>query len=54
MELDVRPEPEPDEREALTRALADALHPPVDDARTAWWRAGVRENVAEPPESGPG
>jgi hypothetical protein len=48
VELDVRPEPDAAEREALARALADRLRAPAGGERTAWWRAGVRENVDEP------
>lgn len=45
MELDVRPEPEPEEREAIARALAETARPQAAPERTAWWREGVRENV---------
>jgi hypothetical protein len=38
------PEPSPEEREALERALARVLAE-RDDPRSAWWRAGVAENV---------
>ena len=48
MELDVRPEPGAEEREALARALADLVHAPAEGERTAWWRAGVRQNLDEP------
>ena len=48
--LDWRPEPTPEEREALDRALARLLAEPVEP-RTAWWRAGVEESVS--PEAEP-
>ena len=44
MELDWRPEPNPNEREALDRAL-ERLLADRDDARSAWWAEGVRESV---------
>ncbi|MGH2450158.1 MAG: hypothetical protein ACRDGE_02580 [Candidatus Limnocylindria bacterium] len=49
MELEIRPEPPPEEREALERALARLLEEPGDQ-RGAWWRAGIYENVTEPEE----
>lgn len=45
MDLEIEPEPTPEEREAVERALA-GLHPEAADARGAWWREGVRENVS--------
>lgn len=50
MELDWRPEPTPDEREALDRALVRALAE-QGDAHGAWWREGVQESVS--PEADP-
>ena len=44
VELRWTPEPTPDEREALERALLRLLAEP-DDPRGAWWRAGVEESV---------
>jgi hypothetical protein len=45
--LDWRPEPSPEEREALEQALALLLAERDDpDPRGAWWRAGVEESVA--------
>jgi hypothetical protein len=38
------PEPSPEEREALERALARVLAE-REDPRSAWWRAGVAESV---------
>ncbi len=49
MELDWRPEPTPEEREALERALADVLAE-RRDPRGAWWREGVEESVSPEPE----
>lgn len=40
------PEPPPEEREAVERALARLLAQEADP-RSAWWRAGVRENLTE-------
>ena len=47
MAVRITPEPTPEEREALLRALAS------DDGRndaSPWWRAGIREAVEEEPE----
>jgi hypothetical protein len=44
MELEITPEPPPEEREALERALARLLAEPARE-RSAWWREGVRENL---------
>ena len=47
MELEATPDPTPEEREAVAAALRSlAVEALADDGRTAWWRAGVRENVA--------
>ena len=46
MELDWKPEPTPEEREALDRALARLLSE-RDEPRSAWWRDGVRESLAD-------
>jgi hypothetical protein len=46
VELAWRPEPSPEEREALERALARLLAERAD-ARSAWWREGVRESLEE-------
>lgn len=45
------PEPPPEEREAVERALARLLEEQADP-RSAWWRAGVGENLSEA-ERGP-
>ncbi|HSE80102.1 MAG TPA: hypothetical protein VLA87_00240 [Gaiellaceae bacterium] len=50
MELDWRPEPTPEEREALEQALAGRLAERADP-HGAWWRAGVEESVSPEPES---
>jgi hypothetical protein len=47
MELEITPEPSPEEREALERALARLLAGP-DDPRSAWWREGISENLSDP------
>ncbi|HEX2045664.1 MAG TPA: hypothetical protein VHF23_08570 [Gaiellaceae bacterium] len=46
MELEIVPEPPPDGREAVERALARLLAE-GEDPRSAWWRAGVRENLMQ-------
>ena len=44
MELEIVPDPDPAERMAIAAALARS----GDEAGTsAWWRRGVRENLAE-------
>ncbi len=50
MDLEIEPQPSPEEREAIERALAARPFEPVDP-RGAWWREGVRENVS--PEAEP-
>lgn len=45
MDLHVKPEPEPEEREALERAVATLLGAPRD-ARSEWWREGLRETLS--------
>ncbi|HZB85029.1 MAG TPA: hypothetical protein VE289_00560 [Gaiellaceae bacterium] len=47
MKLEITPEPPPEEREALERALARLLEE-SGDQRSAWWRAGIQENLTEP------
>ena len=49
MELDWRPEPTAEEREALEAALARALAE-RPGPRSAWWREGVLESVSPEPE----
>ena len=51
MELQWRPEPTAEEREALDEALARALADAERRApRSAWWREGVEESVSPDPE----
>jgi hypothetical protein len=50
MDLEIEPEPTPEERKALEGALA-FLPREAPDPRGAWWREGVRENVS--PEAEP-
>jgi hypothetical protein len=45
MELNWRPEPTPEEREALEQALARLVAERADP-RGAWWREGVEESVS--------
>ena len=47
MELDIRPDPPEDVRAAIEDALRLAAE--RDDARSAWWRAGVEAAVGEEP-----
>jgi len=49
VELGWRPEPTPEEREALEQALARLLAERADP-RGAWWREGVEESVSPEPE----
>jgi len=44
MEREITPEPSPEDEEAIEAALARLLQEPRD-ARSAWWREGVRENL---------
>jgi hypothetical protein len=44
----IRPEPSPEEREVLLRALS-AVDPSRDE-RSPWWQAGIREAVEDEPE----
>jgi hypothetical protein len=53
MDYAVRPEPSPEEREALERALLRLLAE-HSDARGDWWRAGVRESLAPDENDGTG
>ena len=47
MGVEIRPEPTPEEREAILQALAE-LDRETEEAE--WWAAGVRE-VVEPEET---
>ena len=53
MELEITPDPPPDECDAVAEALARLLEGPRD-ARSAWWRLGVRENLFGLEDDGPG
>jgi hypothetical protein len=46
MQLEITPEPTPEEREALLIALEEALAG-SEDGPAAWWQAGVRESVED-------
>jgi hypothetical protein len=46
MERDIRPDPSPEELEAIEEALARLVEPPADP-RGAWWRAGLEEDFSE-------
>jgi hypothetical protein len=45
--IEISPEPEPEERDAILRAAARARE--TADGRSAWWREGVREGLEETP-----
>jgi hypothetical protein len=49
VEVEVAPEPPPEERRALVGALEELAERERerDPAASAWWLAGVRENVCE-------
>ena len=47
VKLEITPEPTPEGREALERALAQLLDE-AEDRRSAWWRAGIQETLTEP------
>jgi hypothetical protein len=42
MGLEIKPEPTPEEREAILRVLAELER---DDRPSPWWEAGVRDAV---------
>jgi hypothetical protein len=49
MAFEFTPEPTPEEREALERAL-EGLEGGVQSPRGAWWRAGLSESLRSEPE----
>jgi hypothetical protein len=49
MNREIRPEPSPEELEAIEEALARLTAPP-SDSRSAWWRAGIDEDLSEEEE----
>ena len=44
MTAEIKPEPTPEEREAILRALAEL---DGEDGESAWWRAGLAEAVED-------
>jgi hypothetical protein len=44
VELEIIPEPTPEEREAIVRAIA-AVPTSTPDGPALWWLAGVRESL---------
>ena len=50
MDVEITPEPTPDERAALLRALA--LVDSRANAPGAWWQAGVREATEDEQDEG--
>jgi hypothetical protein len=51
VELEITPEPSPEEREALARALASLEDSGPAERRSAWGRAGIEESIS--PEEEP-
>jgi hypothetical protein len=49
MKREIRPEPSAEELEAIDEALARLVAPPADP-RSAWWRAGIAEDLSEEDE----
>jgi hypothetical protein len=49
MNREIRPQPSPQELEAIEEALA-RLTARRDDPRSAWWRAGLAEDLSEEEE----
>jgi hypothetical protein len=49
MKREIRPEPSAEELEAIEEALARVTAPQADP-RSAWWRAGVAEDLSEEEE----
>ena len=45
VELEIVPDPPPEEREAIEQALARALAA-QPEPRSLWWLEGIRENAA--------
>jgi hypothetical protein len=50
VDVEIRPEPPEEEREALDEAPARLLAEP-EDPRSDWWRAGLRETLSPEEES---
>jgi hypothetical protein len=50
--LEIDPEPTPEERAALLSALRRLVGEPDHAEPSPWWRQGVREAVKEEPEHG--
>jgi hypothetical protein len=48
--VEITPEPTPEERAALLRALATLNGAADQGGSSAWWRAGILEAVDEEPE----
>jgi hypothetical protein len=46
VELEIEPEPTPDERAAIERALAALGGAAREDPRGAWWRAGLEDALS--------
>jgi len=46
VELEITPEPTPEERAAIVAAI-EALEAEAARGRGAWWEAGLRENVED-------
>lgn len=50
MELEITPEPSPDERAAIEAAMAEVLAVP-ESSRGAWWQAGVLDSTDQDAEA---
>jgi hypothetical protein len=48
MEVEISPEPTPEEREAMLAALEPMNGPALEVS--VWWEAGIRESVEDEPE----
>jgi hypothetical protein len=51
VELEITPEPSPEERAVVERSLTRLVQEDIPAGRGAWWRAGIEENVS--PEEEP-
>jgi hypothetical protein len=49
MKREIHPDPSPQELAAIDEALARLASPPADP-RSAWWRAGLAEDLSEEEE----
>ena len=52
MDVEISPEPTPEERPALLAALARLNGQVREGSGSAWWDAGIRQSVEDEPEEG--